>query len=278
MSTTLAIKDQPKVLAKTQSFLTQEEISLIKNLVAKDATDAELKLFLYVAERTKLNPLLKQIHFVKRAGQMTVQTGIDGYRAVAERSGTLAGIDDAIFDDETGITPGKASVTVYRIISDTRVSFTASARWNEYAPQGGQAFMWKKMPFLMLSKCAEALALRKAFPNDLAGIYTNEEMEQSDKTPNVVTSVPPTPHQSQDLPPSSPVIEGKVEVPQDVVDALTKEPQKPTSEPQKHCPFCGCWHDGAYVKCLSCWKDEKNGRVLSKTKVLVNEDAEPFQS
>ncbi len=162
-----------------------EQVQLIKNTVAKGATDDELKLFLYTAKRTGLDPLTKQIHFVKRGFQMTVQTGIDGYRAIAERTGQLGGIDDAVYDTDNSDDPlvehpNKASVTVYRFVNGQRVSFTASARWTEYAPNDKMGFMWKKMPYLMLGKCAEALALRKAFPNDLTGLYTNEEMQQAD--------------------------------------------------------------------------------------------------
>jgi len=159
---------------------TQDQISLIKRTVAKDATDDELKLFLIVAARSGLDPFSRQIHFVKRKGQGAFQTGIDGYRAIAERTKTLAGIDDAVFDTETELHPNKASVTIYRMIGGQRVPFTASARWSEYVPAPGQDFMWKKMPYLMLGKVAEALALRKAFPNDLSGLYTNEEMAQAD--------------------------------------------------------------------------------------------------
>ena len=163
-----------------QGQWSREQVELIKSTVALGATDNELKLFLYTAKRTGLDPLTKQIHFVKRQGRVAIQTGIDGYRAIAERSKTLAGIDDAVYEveSETG-KPKKASVTVYRLVDGQRVGFTASARWSEYAPQGNQAFMWNKMPFLMLGKCAEALALRKAFPNDLTGIYTDEEMHQA---------------------------------------------------------------------------------------------------
>lgn len=170
---------------------TQAQVDLIRNTVAKGATTDELKLFLYVAGKSGLDPLSKQIHFVKRTmkqkdgtykDQMTIQTGIDGYRAIAERTGTLAGIEDAVYDIEGGdaANPGKATVTVWRMVGGQRVPFTASARWKEYAPQGGQAFMWTKMPYLMLGKCAEALALRKAFPHDLSGLYTTEEMQQAD--------------------------------------------------------------------------------------------------
>lgn len=189
----LVVKTPTQEVRKTEPFAwTDEQVELIKNTVAKNATDDELKLFLYTAKRTGLDPLTKQIHFVKRGfgdkAQMTVQTGIDGYRAIAERTGQLAGIDDAVFegDSPTDQHPTKATVNVYRMVKGLRVAFVASARWEEYAPQGNQAFMWKKMPYLMLGKCAEALALRKAFPNDLTGLYTNEEMAQADTSPKTI--------------------------------------------------------------------------------------------
>lgn len=187
--------------------MTPEQVELIKNTIAKGATDDELKLFLYTANKSGLDPLTRQIHFVKResnkknpqtgqwekVGVMTIQTGIDGYRAIAARTGELAGEDDAVFDTEEAVNPRKASVTVYRLVKGNRVAFTASARWSEYVQQyekknyqTGQAEviignMWKKMPYLMLAKCASALAYRKAFPNDLSGIYTDTEMQQADE-------------------------------------------------------------------------------------------------
>lgn len=157
------------------------QLNLLKRTYAKDASTDEFALFVGVAKRSGLDPFTKQVHFVKRGGQMTVQTGIDGYRAIAERTGTLAGIDDATYDSEENTLPKKATVTIYRRVGDERVPFTASARWSEYFPGEKMGFMWKKMPYLMLGKCAEALALRKAFPNDLSGLYTNEEMHQADK-------------------------------------------------------------------------------------------------
>jgi phage recombination protein Bet len=159
--------------------ISQEQLQLIKHTVARGASNDELKLFMIIATRAGLDPFTKQIHYVKRGAQGTIQTGIDGYRAIAERSGSLAGIDDPIYDTETESHPNKATVKVYRIVNDQRVEFSASARWNEYVPSPGQDFMWRKMPYLMLGKVAEALALRKAFPNDLSGIYTDAEMEQA---------------------------------------------------------------------------------------------------
>lgn len=158
--------------------LNQQQLELIRATVAKGASNDELKLFLIIANRAGLDPFTKQIHFVKRGQRATIQTGIDGYRAIAERSGSLAGIDDPIYDTETEDHPGKATVTIHRMVNGMRVPFSASARWNEYVPPAGQDFMWKKMPYFMLGKVAEALALRKAFPNDLSGLYIHEEMQR----------------------------------------------------------------------------------------------------
>jgi phage recombination protein Bet len=161
-----------------------EKVELIKKTVAENATPDELKLFLYQASRTGLDPLARQIYFQKRYNkrrnkyEMTVITGIDGYRLVADRTGQYAGNDDPVFDSEDS--PRKATVTVYKIIGNVRCPFTASARWDQYYPGDEQGFMWRKMPHLMLGKCAEALALRKAFPAELSGLYIKEEMDQAD--------------------------------------------------------------------------------------------------
>ncbi len=164
-------------LAKADGGYTAEQVSLIKRTIAKDATDDELRLFVQQCERSGLDPFAKQIHFVKRQGKMTIQTGIDGYRLIADRTGRYVGNDDPVFDDEDS--PSKATVTVYKLVNGIRCPFTASARWAQYYPGKQQGFMWEKMPHVMLGKCAEALALRKAFPQELSGLYTNEEMAQA---------------------------------------------------------------------------------------------------
>lgn len=208
-----------------KSPYSEEQVRLIRNTVARGATDDELKLFLYTAVRTGLDPLTRQIHFVKRGGQATIQTGIDGYRAIAESKGDLAGIEDAVYDTETEPHPNKATVTVYRLVDSQRVSFTASARWAEYAPSGAQSFMWNKMPYLMLAKCAEALALRKAFPSDLSGIYTDEEMAQAEgggttppRGPSFARAAQPAEEAKESAPPQAAkeVKEGEEEEEEDV--------------------------------------------------------------
>lgn len=259
----------PKDLVKAFG---EGKLQLIKNTIAKGATNDELALFLYTAERTGLDPLTKQIHFVKRDSKqkingqwvvvptMTVQTGIDGYRAIAERTGKLAGIEDAVFDSEEEDHPKKATVTITKLIEGNMVKFTASARWTEYAVSypgfnGGPAklgAMWAKMPYLMLAKCAEALALRKAFPNDLSGIYTNEEMQQADTHPETPadkpasTKTPVTPVKGTLRPVASAQDAGELDIP--IIDDNTP-PEDAESEgvsrnqysaPQGHefCPQC----------------------------------------
>lgn len=177
------IVEQPLVPQDYKSKLTRQQVDLIKRTIAVGATDDELKMFLYVCERTKLDPFTKQIHFVKRWDSKkgkevgAIQVGIDGLRSVAERTGDYAGNDDPVFDEEEK--PKKATVTVYKMVQGQRVGFTASARWDQYYPGDKQGFMWNKMPHLMLGKCAEALALRKAFPQVMTGLYAPEEMEQA---------------------------------------------------------------------------------------------------
>jgi len=160
--------------------ITPAQVDLIKSQIAVGATDDELKLFLYVADKSGLDPLTKQIYFIKRGGKMTIQTAIDGFRAIADRTGQYSSSDEPIFE-EIGNSPVKATVTVGKIVQGVVGKFTASARWSEYYPEKGNTFMWDKMPNTMLGKCAEALALRKAFPAQLSGLYTGDEMDQAGK-------------------------------------------------------------------------------------------------
>lgn len=176
--------------------LTRSQVDLIKRTVAKGASDDELRMFIQVCKGANLNPFLRQVHLVPRwdskLGQevRTIQVGIDGFRAVAESSGQYAGNEDPVYDGEKDIefgfkekkkvsVPLKATVTVYKLMNGERMPFTATARWEEYYPGDKMGFQWHIRPYLMLGKCAEALALRKAFPKLLSGMYAQEEMDRT---------------------------------------------------------------------------------------------------
>lgn len=181
------------------------QLDLIKRTVANGTSDDEFALFIEVCKRTGLDPFSHQIYAIMRSSgkdshgqwqkRMTIQTGIDGYRALASRTRALAGIDDAQYDTEDGEHPRWARVTVYRWSHGQRCAFTATARWAEYAQytvKDGQRILtgkWTDMPWLMLGKCAEALALRKAFPVQISGVYTAEEMMQADNPPIVESTI-----------------------------------------------------------------------------------------
>lgn len=161
-------------------------LQVVKSVLAPDLSDAELTLFAMVAQRSGLDPFSRQIHAVKRKGKVTFQTGIDGYRSTAERTREYEGSDlpeygpDCACDSNPKPHPEWALVTVYRTGKRPQ---SAKAYWHEFHP-GDNDFMWIKMPRNQLAKCAEALALRKAFPYVFGDLYTDEEMAQAGREEN----------------------------------------------------------------------------------------------
>lgn len=162
-------------------MITTEQTELIKKTICQGATDAEMQLFFYDCTRRGAHPLDKLIHFTKRKGKYTPITSIDYMRQRAHASGAYAGEDEATYILGHDGFPDSCTYVLYRFVQGQRCKWTATARWAEYYPGEEQGFMWRKMPFLMLSKCAEALALRKAFPEELQGLYVKEEMDQADR-------------------------------------------------------------------------------------------------
>jgi phage recombination protein Bet len=198
MNTAIAERPKGELVAPA---VTQEQTALIKSTIAKDATDAELQLFFYDCARQGVHPLDRLIHFTKRKGKYTPVTSIDLMRSRAADTGEYAGSDDAAFVGAQKTDTWAATVTVWRLVQGQRCSFTATARWSEYKPD--EAFMWHRMPHTMLAKCAEALALRKGFPRQLAGVYSEEEMAQADRleAPAVLEAPPFTPVPDEPPPP-----------------------------------------------------------------------------
>jgi len=186
MTTTIEPVERPRSLPE----VSPEQLDLVRRTVAQGATDDELRLFLYDCQRRGVHPLDRLLHFTKRGGRYTPITSIDFFRARAAETGEHAGTDDAVVELDENDKPQSASVTVYRLVGVNRYAFSATARWAEYYPGEAAGAMWRKMPYTMISKCAEALALRKAFPAQLAGLYTADEMDQASPEPRQRVGTP----------------------------------------------------------------------------------------
>jgi phage recombination protein Bet len=215
MSSTAITTTTPGQMAESYS---QDQVKLIRDTFAKGASESEFQLFLAVAAKKGLDILSRQIHLVKRWDAKAqrevceIQTGIDGYRLIADRTGRYEGQSGPFWCGADGQwvdvwlatePPRAAKVGVWR--AGCREPFWGVALFSEYCQtykdkSSGQTRpnpMWARMPAAQLAKCAEALALRKAFPAEMSGIYTSEEMGQAsnviDVTPSAVAAPAPTP-------------------------------------------------------------------------------------
>jgi phage recombination protein Bet len=170
----------------------QERLELLRRHFGKELQFEELELFGLICERTQLDPFIKQIYPVKRKQKqadgsqrevMVIQVSIDGLRSIAERTGCYSpGREPTyVYDGKTIVS---ATSYIKKMTTDgTWHDVSATAFMSEYRPKYGH--FWDNMPHLMLAKCAEALAIRKAFPAQTAKVYTPEEMEQAETTSNV---------------------------------------------------------------------------------------------
>lgn len=207
MSNEIAVRGGASALAITdgQDYWTERQLATLAQLGVADAGEGDLAVFFHQSVRTGLDPFAKQIYMIGRKESVkddndnwvkvqkwTIQTGIDGYRLVARRAADRAGqqltYEDTLWCGPDGNwrdvwlepqPPLAAKVVVYRGAE----RFSAVAHWPEYVQtkyNGEPNSMWSRMGRNQLAKCAEALALRKAFPQDLSGIYTDDEMGQAD--------------------------------------------------------------------------------------------------
>lgn len=195
---------------------TNEQIELIKKTVCKGATDNELQLFLYTCKHAGLDPLLKQIYAIKRGGTMTIQTSIDGLRLIAERTERYSPGKETVYayDEKKGLL--SATSYVNKMTPDgTWHEVAATAYFAEYAQafNGRLTNFWLKMPHVMLAKCAEANALRRAFPFELAGLYSSEEMVNG-----LNKSTTPDEFLTEDVVGMAPQDDIEIELPNDVVE------------------------------------------------------------
>ncbi len=157
----------------------EAQVELIKNSICKGASNEELQFFIYACQRTGLDPFARQIYSVPRGGQRTIQTSVDGFRLIADRSGKYApGKEPTFVYDKNGNLESATAFVMKQTRDGTWHEISANAHYSEY---NAMTPLWKKMPRAMLSKCAECLALRKAFPAEMSGIYGQEEMDQANK-------------------------------------------------------------------------------------------------
>ena len=193
MSTTLAITNE-------QTYWSPQQLAALKSLGLAQADSGDLAFFFHQAQRTGLDPFARQIYMINRGGRYTIQASIDGLRIVAQRSNEYAGQVGPYWCGEDGEwtdvwlskePPVAAKIGVMR--KGFMEPLYAVAKYESYAVigrDGKPSGLWAKMPDTMIAKCAEALALRKAFPHDLSGIYVTEEMEQVDNpTPAPIKAV-----------------------------------------------------------------------------------------
>ncbi len=230
--------DQKKLLVDT----------VLREKDGKEISEREVSRFVYVCETTGLNPLLNQIYpnwrwnsDLGRNEIVGYQTGIDGLRLTAERSGKYRGQTKPEWCGTDGkwvdVWVSNEPPTAARI-GVMKEGFTeptyAVAKWDSYVPKmknnkTGEYFigpMWKKMPDNQLVKCAEAAALRKAFPQETMGLYVKEEMEQAE-----AESIN---HEEKDKKPAK----GKEQSNETKAPENIGEPQKPKGEdkPKKPAP------------------------------------------
>lgn len=223
--------------------ITPDKIQLVKDMYCKGATDSELQLFVAICNKTGLDPMLKQCWAVKRWDSglgrevMAFQTGIDGFRVIANRSDKYSGQlgpfwcgDDGSWVDVwlSDKPPVAAKIGVLR--ADFKEPLWAVAKFSSYAARkkdGSLTPFWAKMPDLMISKVAECLALRKAFPQDLSGVYSDSEMEQA----QIVDVHPPIENQAR--PKLELDVNQSCAIPSDKFQVKQPEPVPQKTEPER---------------------------------------------
>ena len=192
------------------SHANARNIALIRRTVAADTTDDEFNVFINMCARLGLDPLRRQAYALvyskdnAKRRKMSIIVGIDGFRAVAARTGCYRPDDDEpkYELDESQKGPAnplglvKATVKIFQHSHGAWFPVSGTAYWSEFAPikeewvendegkrrpTGKKApeGKWATMPRLMLAKCAEAQALRKAWPDDFSNVYAPEEMDQA---------------------------------------------------------------------------------------------------
>jgi len=170
-----------------QDFWTPKQAAALGQLFNEMPPNPDLAVFLHRCQVTGLDPFANQITMIKRGGQWKIQTEIDGFRVIRDRAAKRDGVKvsygrtkwcdagrnwhESWIDDDP---PAACEMTVY---VDDR-PFPAQIRFGAFAVRlkGGElTAQWRTMGDHLIAKCAEAQALRKAFPQDMEGVTIAEE-------------------------------------------------------------------------------------------------------
>lgn len=186
--------------ANIQTAITERNIdtavwTTLQNSVFPGAKDESILLAVDYCKARKLDILKKPCHIVpmpvtdaktgNKNWRDVIMPGIYEQRITAFRTGQMAGQDEPVFGDTVtfrGIeAPEWCRVTVYRFINNERCAFSHTEYFSEACAttkEGKPNSMWSKRPRGQLAKCAEAGALRKAFPDELGGVITADEVNE----------------------------------------------------------------------------------------------------
>lgn len=169
--------------------LTKDNIDALiqAQIIPNNTPVAQIKIFAQICKERGISPFSKEVYLVGYGGKYSVIVGINGFRKIACETGEYAGCDDVKYNlQSTGefhtaaqlkkakTLPSTATITVYRLVQGHKVAFTHTAVFSEFS-SGKQK--WGSMPFQMISKVAEAFALRKGFSDRLTGLNVMEEKE-----------------------------------------------------------------------------------------------------
>lgn len=200
-STALVAAQPAPIIAAAAPSMSPEQIEIIKRTIMDKASDMELAFFLEMCRHKRLDPFSGQIVATKRRSwnrdtrdwefKWVYQTTIDGMRSIAEDSGEYEGCDAAQWCGPDGEwhevwlkkePPLAARVVAYRrgrkpAIGVANYDFFCQTFKPDKNETPRPTEIWQKGAPHMLAKCAEALALRKAFPRQLGAVYSRDEMQ-----------------------------------------------------------------------------------------------------
>jgi phage recombination protein Bet len=228
----LATTTSGSLAVRGDSF-TDDQTAVLRAMGLEHASEGDLKLFHYYAQRTGLDPFTRQVYMVgrdteitvrevntetgnerdvkRRVTKFTIQVGIDGWRVLgnraAHRDGVRVGHKAPLYAGKDGVWSsiwlGGADVPPlacqYTLTADG-VEVTAVCYYSEYVQFSGRGevtSMWKKMPLNQLAKCTEALAWRKAFPADFAGLVLEDAVQADVIDGTVEPDGEPTPTKAE---------------------------------------------------------------------------------